>query len=684
VNKVYVGLPQSGKTTRLIDEYRKLVVGGARTENILILVLSLPQGRKWRGALDLPVTGPIQVLTFWGFVQRELLRFWRLALPRLGDGEAVIQPVFLNAESAHYLMTVLVDEARDAGGFTDMVATSSRIALQILNNLNQAAIHGLTMEDATGRLLAAGSGDTRKMTAIRDALEVANSFRQQCLQTRCLDYSLTVDAYCRYLLPEPGYRSAIQATYHYLIVDNLEEAVPAQLDLIAALLGSADGACLAFDPSGGHTRGFGADPEQAVDRILPLCAVEQLDTLYGCSKQAASLAAVLYANIRSGTGRTTSAGASPSVIEDRTISPDFRAEMISDLGQSIIDLLEQGLPPERIAVIAPAIDRVLEHTLTRQLVAAGHRLQNLTQRRLLSDEPYTQLMVNIASLARPGAGWPSNTSSLAHCFRTVLGLDPVRSALLARHCFQDGAPSLPDLDGTGLRARLGFSAGDRYDRFRQLVARLQQVDETENLFQQIFSEALAPFVTGPEDIVTSRQVIDTAIKFARAHRNMPKLQEHSLVHGLLQLFTRGAVAAKVFHNQEPEPGAVILTTPLGLFQSGLSFDHQFWVDCSDASWFMKDYRELSNPEVMRRDWDGVWNDRTEQAIIRLGAALRVRGLLYRCRGKVTIVQSDYNGLGYEQQGPLPEIIYESVVASSHGDGSCGFGSLDARRLRDVK
>ncbi len=143
MNKVYVGLPQSGKTTRLIDEYRKLVEGGARTDHILVLVMSLPQGRKWRKALDLPVTGPIQVLTFWGFVQRELLRFWRLALPRLGDGEAVIQPVFLNAESAHYLMTVLVDEARDAGRFADMVATSSRIALQILNNLNQAAIHGL-------------------------------------------------------------------------------------------------------------------------------------------------------------------------------------------------------------------------------------------------------------------------------------------------------------------------------------------------------------------------------------------------------------------------------------------------------------------------------------------------------------------------------------------------------------
>ena len=70
MNRVYVGLPLSGKTR------------------------------------------PIQVFTFWGFVQRELLRFWRLALPSLAGAR---QPTFLNAESAHYLMTVLVDEARDAG-----------------------------------------------------------------------------------------------------------------------------------------------------------------------------------------------------------------------------------------------------------------------------------------------------------------------------------------------------------------------------------------------------------------------------------------------------------------------------------------------------------------------------------------------------------------------------------------
>ena len=659
MNTVYVGLPLSRKTTRLIEEYRKAVQGGARTEQILVLVMSLAQGRNWRRALDLPVTGPVQVLTFWGFVQRELLRFWRLALPHLGDGEAVIQPVFLNAESAHYLMTVLVDEARDAGRFAGMVAVSSRIALQILNNLNQAAIHGLDIADVTGRLLGSCGSDPGKTASIRDALEVARSFREQCLQSRCLDYSLSVDAYRRHLLGDNEYRSAIQNTYRHLLVDNLEEAVPAEIDLIAALLDSTRSAHLAFDPSGGHTRAFGADPDLARARILPLCVEERLDTLYGCSEQAASLAETLYDNIRFGTGRRCPAG----VITDQAVGADFRAGMISGLGKSIIALLDQGTPPGRIAVIAPAIDRVLEHTLTRQLGEARYRLQNLTRRQLLSNEPYTQLMVNIASLARPGAGWPSNTSSLSLCFRTVLGLDPVRSALLAGRCFNAGAPGLPDLDESGLRARLGFSAGARYDQFKELVERLQQVEDTEDLFQRIFSEALAPFVTGQGDIVTSRQVIDTAIKFARAHRSIPKLQEHSLVHGFLRLITQDTVAAEVFSNQSPDREAVILTTPLGLFRSGLSVDRQFWVDCSDASWFFKGYSELSNPEVVRRDWEGAWNDEVEQGLLRYNAALRMRGLLYRCRGQVTIVQSDYNGLGYEQQGSLPEIVYESVVAA---------------------
>jgi hypothetical protein len=657
MKKVYAGLPRSGKTTKLINEYRNIVEGGARTENILALVMSLPQSRRWRRSLDLTVTGSIQIFTFWGFAQREILRFWHLVLPRLRDGDRVLQPTFLNAESAHYLMTVLVNEARDGGLFGAIVATSSRIALQVLNNLNQAAINGIDLEEAFRRLLVTCNGDERKMSTVNDALKVARSFRQQCLDSRCLDYSLSVNVYCKYLLTEPHYQEITRNTYRHLIVDNLEEAVPAQFDLITALLGSVENACFSYDPSGGHTRSFGADPELAGERVFPFCEMNEQKTLYGCSEQAAELAAVIGDNILFGSGETVAT----DVIDRRVIGTEFRAEMIAELGKAVIELLSKGTQPGRIAVVVPSVDKVLEHTLARQLKDAGHRLQNITQRILLSDEPYTQLMINIAALVQPGLGWPSNISSLAYCFHVVLEIDPVRSALLAQRCLRDGTPRLPDLDDEGLRARVGFNAGKRYDRFRGLIERLQHTDATANLFQLIFSEVLAPFVENRGDIVTSRQIIDSALKFTRAHKNIPKLKERSLVQSFLDMMVQGTVAAEAFSDREPDGDAIILTTPLGLFRSGLLIGHQFWVDCSDASWYFKGYSELSNAEIMRQGWDGTWDDTVEQGIRQRNAALRVRGLLYRCQDRVTIVQSDYNGLGNEQQGPLPEIIFDTVV-----------------------
>jgi hypothetical protein len=660
VKKVYVGLPQSGKTEKLIGEYQKIVEYCARTENILALVMSLPESRKWRGSLSMRVAGAIQIYTFWGFVQREILRFWHLVQPHLGDGENVIQPTFLNAESAHHLMTLLVNEARIAGRFGAMIATSSRIALQLLNNLNQAALNGISIEDATRRLIVTCNGDERKMSAMKDALIVAGSFRRQCLSSRCPDYSLSVDIYNRYLLPEPRYQEILRSTYRHLFVDNLEEAVPAEVDLIGILFDSVENAFFSYDPSGGHTRSFGADPELASNKIFPQCEIDEFKTLYGCSEQSARLATVLGDNIQSGSGMTAAAG----VIEESGIETEFRAEMISELGKTIIDLLGRGAPPNEIAVVAPAIDTVLEQSLTRQLGDAGYSLQNLTRRSLLSDEPYAQLMVNIAALAQPGIGWPSSTSSLSYCFRLVLGLDPVRSSLLAHHCLMGGAPKLPDLDAERLRARVGFGAGERYDRFRNLVEQLQNAGKTENLFQRIFSDILAPFVHDNEDIATSRQVIDSAIKFANAYGHMPKLRERSLVEGFLDMLTQGTVAAEVFKSKELARDAVILTTPLGLFRSGLSVERQFWVDCSDASWYFKGYSELSNAEIMRQNWDGAWNDEVEQGTMKRNAALRIRGLLHRCRGRVTIVQSCYSGLGYEQQGLLPEIVFDSVVTGT--------------------
>lgn len=652
------GWPLSGKTTRLIDEYKGIVRNNTRTDDILVLVMNGNQLKRWRSALELPVSGSLQVFTYWGFLQKELNRYWNWVITHLGDGEESIRPLFLNVESAHYLMTLLVEEKRSAGGFNSIVASSSQIAIQVLNNLNQAAINEISIEETVCRLTDTCKGDRNKAQAFDDTLSIAKKFREHCLKYRCVDYSLLVDIYNKHLLPKEEYKSLLKNRYKNLIVDNLEEAIPVQIKLIDMLLGHIDNAYMAFDPTGGHTRSFGAAPVLVKEMLYPICKVEKTDQLFGCNCEAVDFADVISRNIRNMERNKISS----AVINPDGISTEFRADMISKLGEAVIKLLEDGHTPKSIAVISPGVDKVLELSLTEQLKAAGYSVQNIAKRKHLSDESYAQIMVSIASLVESETGWICNRMSLARCFSTVLGLDPIRSSLLANHCFRGGTPELPDLDETGLRPRIGFSKGKEYDEFKTKLEKIAGDEhEPDNLFQRIFSEILAPVVKEKDDIVTSRQIIDSAIKFYKSYQALPIFQKQPFVQRFLDLITKGTVAAEAFRQEEIRDDAVILATPFALFRNSLSIEHQFWIDCSDHRWFTKEYKELCNPLIMSGTWDGTWDDDIALEHRRDRAATTLVGLLYRSSGSVTVIESEYSSLGYPQDSALPGIIYDSLV-----------------------
>lgn len=655
---IYEGRPHSGKTTSLINEYTRLLSSGVKSDQILTLLLDTAQIKKWREAISAPITGPWQIFTYWGFIQKEIIKYWPWLTPYIAADKQIIRPTFLNAESAHYLMTILVEENRPHNSLHLVTATSSQIALQILNNLNQAAINGLSLDEAEKRLLQSGVSDGNKTSIYKDSFTIAKLFRRQCYEANCLDYSLVVRLYNKFLLPDLKYRESLVRRWPYLIVDNLEEAIPAQISLINQLQGSVQSACFAFDLAGGYSRSFGASPEQARAVVYPQSIIIKLDHLFGCTVEAARLAQQIGQNIRSGENRKIPA----SVLTQPPIAAEFRATMLADLGQAIINRLQAGASPNDIAVITPSIDKVLEQTLSHQLGEAGFGVQSLSQRPALVEEEYAQVLVNLAAMIQPSLTWTGSVSSLGRCLAIVLDLDPIRSVLLARHCIVNGAIVLPDLDELGLRARIGFEAGRKYDLIRSWINQMtEQPAPIENLFQRIFSEILAPIVRQPDDIVTSRQIIHSAIQFRKVYEVLPYFQQKPFVERFLELIMKGTVASEAYYRQELKEDAVIISTPRTFFKSGLSAPHQFWVDCTSPTWFRGDQTELSNPHVLRQNWRGNWDDLVDLEIRRDKAATIVAGLLYRCRRDVTIVESNFSSLGFEMDGQLSEIIWESVV-----------------------
>jgi hypothetical protein len=658
MNRLLYGPIGCGKTTALLARYEDLVNSGVPTGKILVLVLNAPTVSDWRSRLSLAQSGSLNIFTYFGFAQREITRCWREIESNLSGGTNSLEPTFMTTETAQYLMGLLVEEHRALQYFPEVRATAQQISIQLIDNLNQASLNGLSLEEAGNRLLQAHIGDKDKIAAFEQSSELMSAFRRKCIESRCIDYSLTVDLFNSILLAKPDYLAELNNTWEYLLVDNLEETVPAAQDLIAALLKGAKESILAFDPTGGHGVFFGADPQSAQARIFPLCEVEALNTSYIAPPALTEFAQGVADKILTGAEEDCFNG---SGIMGQ-IFTQLRGDMIKETGQRIAELVEQGIPPEEIAVITPTVDKVLEFSLGRALEQQGITLVNLTRGKRLLDQPFAQALVSLALLVYPEWRLEVNFSGLVQTLSILLKLDPVRSALLAEEIFSEKL-ELPDIDKNGLRARLGFENAERYQHLKQWSEmRKAHKPELEHLFQQVFGELLAPLMPGEQDLLACRQVIDSVTKFYKVMAHYPLQNTAPLGKLFLDMVLRGTLAAETLYRPPENTGKVVMATPFTFLFSPFvkPVRYQFWVDVAGEGWFRGYTKELTNPYLMSPNWqdDMDWDDQTDQQLRLTRLARMVQGLLGKCSEGLYISSSYLNSQGREQEGRLAVALEE--------------------------
>ncbi len=660
--KVFVGPVGSGKTSRLLEVYHRLVQRGVKTGEILVLAVNAASVSDWRSRITLPVGGNLNIFTYFGLAQREVMGLWPQLDAGLPQGGSCLEPVFMTTETAHYLMGLLVDRYRAEGYFPAVRATSQQIAIQLIDNLNQAAINGLSLGETGMRLGSMAGADRDKARAFRDALELMQLFRRHCLTSRCLDYSLAIELFNTRLLPEAAYAGRMGGNWKYLLVDNLEESVPAAQDLISKLMDTVQEAYLAYNPQGGYASFFGADPVGAAERIVPRCQVEELKDSFSSTPEISAYASALAERIRG--GEAVEPG-TPTLLKGQ-VRTQLRGEMLTETGRRVLELIAQGVEPGEIAVLAPTVDKVMEFTLGRCLAQKGIPLVNLTRGKRLLDQPFAQALVSLALLVYPEWRLEVNFSGLVQTLSLLLKLDPVRSALLAESIFRQKL-ELPDPDNSALRTRLGFRNTEQYQHLKNwLEQRRQEKPGLDTLFQQAFGELLAPLLPGEYDLLACRQVIDSVTKFYKVMGRYPVAEEFDLDRGFLHMVLRGTLAAETLFRPPDNTGKIILATPYAFLLSPYvrPVKYQFWLDVAGEQWLRGNAKELTNPHVLSRRWERVWDDRKDQEIRLNRLAGLVQGLLGKCGAGLYTASSFLSSRGYEQDGQLAQWLEEQGVSWS--------------------
>jgi hypothetical protein len=672
----------SGKTTAGVERLLYLMAQGVPGDSILLLVPQRTLAEPYEAALRHPgvvAGGMTSAVTIGGLARRMLDLFWPLAAQPAGFAHPDEWPTFLTLETAQYSMARLVRPLLEQGYFESVTLDRNRLYSQVIDNLNKAAVVGFPHTEIGARLKGAWIGDAGQLRVYDDVQACASLFRQHCLEHNLLDFSLQLEGFRQHLWTNPLCREYLQRLYRHLIWDNLEEDIPVAHDLLAEWLPGFDSALLIYDQGAGFRVFLGADPASGA-RFKPLC--EQALTFersFVVSPEVSALQAGLSAALRPDLSPASmSPGPARTRNARKTAAPDprlalevknhrFFPEMLDWVADEIERLvMEQGLPPGEIVVLAPFLSDALRYTLVDRLAAKKIPARSHRPSRALREEPAAECLLTLARVAHPAWKLPPERFDFAYALVQALeGMDLVRAQLLAEIVFRlkEGAAALSSFEQIKpeTQERITFRLGSRYERLRQWIEDYQSKppQELDHFLSRLFGELLAQpgygFHASLDAGRVAANLVESVQKFRWAMGAELEAEDIPLGKEYLSMVRAGVIAAQYLGSWESKPDEAVFLAPAYTFLlSNHPVQVQFWLDVGSRGWSERLSQPLTHPFVLSRGWQTgrPWTDLEEVQASRDSLYRLATGLLHRCRGKVYLGLSELGEQGYEQRGPL--------------------------------
>jgi len=657
----------SGKTTALQRRLISLLAAGIPSYTVLTLLPEPAAAEGYQAALAAVGLGPysdLRLITFTGLARETVSLFWPLVARPGGFAAPHKPPIFLSYDLAQVHIRRVIAPLLAEGYFEGLRLRPQQILSQLLDNLNRAALNGLTLDEMEERLVGAWSGDPEHVRYFHQAAEAARRFRQSCLEANLLDLSLVINLFQKHLLDHPFFQGYFTERYRHLLVDNVEEMPPAGAAFVRVLLPGRDSAVLAYDDAGGYKRYLAADPEGA--RALSDLCDEVISTPESLvmGRPLEALANLVQRRL-TGPADLTYAGANEAVLH--IINPRYRREMIQETITLITNsLIPNSSSPSQIAIITPYLDGALRYGLTTGLAAAGVPYRLLRRRGSPRDEPLVRAWLTLAALAHPH--WdltPSQYDVAEGLTLAVNWLDRPRAALAAQRLYDPAGPRLRPVNTLTQMdvARIGPPAVERIEELQDWLARWPGVEPLDRFLGYLFDDLLGRSPFRPEPDVRSAAVCHWLVRAAaRFRRAAPALGLNELAEqgrAFIESIYDGIVTGTPLPEAAGPHGApsaegVIIATLYAYLLTGPAVQVQVWLEAGATGWWEIPRQPLSNAFVLAPGWkaDRPWTEADSFALRNQLLARLVRGLCARCKEGVVLASSNLDRRGERQDGPL--------------------------------
>lgn len=661
---------------------RRLVEDGIDGDSILILV---PQRRlaveylKEIHSADFPAGSQPNLVTFNGLAQRMISLFWPLIASKAGFQPAAGPPRFLNMESAQYYLAEIVEPLLEKGYFESLTIDPNRLFSQILDNLNKSAVVGFPPGEIAERLTTAWAGKISKANIYQQAQECAMKFRQFCLASNFLDFSLQLSVFSAELWPSLLCRHYLNSSIRHLIYDNIEEDFPVAHDFVSELLPDLDSSLLIQDEGGGYRSFLGADPVSA-QRLADRCTGRmRIPSSLVQSGPLESFEKLMHESIRDHRVSNIDPAETRGSYSIRAFR--FYPEVIDWITGEVGNLLEHGsAAPGEIAILTPYLSDALRFSFANRLQNAGIPFTTYRPSRSLHDEPAVQAVLTIAKMAHPSWQLRPSFQQTRSAFAMVIGdCDFVRADLLSRTLFKGKDHEIPLLPFEGLnvdmQSRITFRVGEYYELLRTWLKENIEggVHELDHWVSRLFGECLSqPGFGFHNDFDASGSIsrlIESCREFRKIYRPDQTIKTQAAGEEYTRVLEKGLLTSQPYttnfiHNDST---AVFLSPAYSFLMRNHPVKYQFWLDIGSNGWWSRLEQPLTQPYVLNRNWRSgqKWTDENEYLSNQLTLSRIVTGLIRRCSGHIFMCSVYYNEHGIEERGQLLLALQTILRAGAH-------------------
>lgn len=656
-----LGAAGTGKSTALHHRLLHLLQMGEPAYTMLVLVGEPEHGQAFLDTIHQSGLGPyteLQITTYQAMAREMVSLFWPLVARPSGFAHAYRPPTFLSYDLAQLLMWQVVTPMLEEGAFAGLRLRPQQIVSQLLDTLNRAALNGLTLDQASSRQLSTWAGEQDHIRHLHDATTAARRFRRLCLDNGLLDLSLVVQVFDTQLVKHPEFYRYFSERYRHLLVDNVEEQTPAGQNFVTSLMGATQTTAVAFDSGGGYKRFLAADPTGA-SQFFDRCTYSyQFEESFTASTPLQHLSNLVENHLMS--TRHPTAEAKEAIIS--VVGGRYRREMVASLSQLLVELMDQGVPTNQIAIITPYLDGALRYNLAQNFSEIGIPYRFLRRRSSPREEPRIRAWLTWLALAHPDWGVRPAAFDVAEALDlSIFGLDPARAELLTNHLYIPETPML--LPVSELPAEIGERVGAEFvglvEDLRNWLAEQGGRHPLDTFLHRLFHTLLAQPRFQPEPDLAGAAVCEwlvrTAGRLRQAAEPMGLRTSAEIGEAFITGIYQGLVTADPPElGDPPDPNGVIISTIFGYLLAGETVQVQVWLEAGATGWWDIPRQPLSNAFVLAQSWrpDKLWTMEEDFKIRNQLLSRIIRGLTARCTGGVILANSDLDRRGVRQDGPL--------------------------------